>query len=746
MDLSDVEIFGVTQIPDEDSGSSYEAPSESGQSESHSEDDVVAPARPVKAGPEKRRDGSSSGNNRPKAIRDGLAGSRSKWVDSDRERGRSSKAGPTMSPANGSGNEVFEDVMEWASKFQPAQSAGDVHSPSRKPAGSRSKRKAKKQASHSRAKRVKGCYNREYLNLLNIDINDAARRKIHVDHFPLPSSQIGSSMWAVDEKRTFFSALDRLGRDDVRGIAARIESKSELQVQEYLLLLHHATMEKKARERPLLAVTDLPAALEISEVCEHILERAADALASRQEISEEKTEQEKWGGIWLLTEDVCRQLEERRKEDEAEIEEVIPAINLLNLKTWLELSSRVFMNPSAPLEQNNWENLAEAGEYPAIRTTAFEDFHSLAVSITKRLISTTLFCTMSRIRAKHAQKIKHSEVNVDDVQAAVNILRLTPNSDQFWVKAARRCNLQILNDKSSLLEERESPMTYDEVEAALRSAIPARSQSAGRGTPSRAYIQTTIGTDDPATQSESGVDSLESETDGVSESVDGTDNSKNISFSDSDVHSPGYQGSGRPHTAKALKAAERAQDSYTEALDKQVSQMEEARLWAMLKQTPPFKIEVEPFEIERPKLVRGDVDLTENWRDFLDFRNHWEILETPVPDEAFEKNRKRKSRRARNKEYSARAGAVMELAENEESNYSDEIGDSENRSSSSFVEDPVDVENEGQLRRKNQQNKADETELDSIDQDRSDQARQKDFWHLAKDFAYSDGDISINEQ
>lgn len=88
----------------------------------------------------------------------------------------------------------------------------------------------------------------------------------------------------------------------------------------------------------------------------------------------------------------------------------------------------------------------------------------------------------------------------------------------------------------------------------------------------------------------------------------------------------------------------------------------------------------------------------------------------------------------------------MELAENEESNYSDEIGDSENRSSSSFVEDPVDVENEGQLRRKNQQNKADETELDSIDQDRSDQARQKDFWHLAKDFAYSDGDISINEQ
>jgi RNA polymerase I-specific transcription initiation factor RRN5 len=641
---------------DDDSGSAYEEPSESEKSVSHDEE-IRAPR------------------------------------GRSRSASRIRKARAPRSPE--SEVEVEKGPVEWALEFEEPKSTDDVPSPRRRPDGPR-KRRLELSPSELRTKRVRGKYSREYRDLLNIDIHDAAARTIHEDHYPLPGSQIGSSVWTSLEKDRFFSALDRLSRDDIRGICDHIETKSEPEVHEYLQLLHQATMNKKSLEKArILELIDLPTAIQISDELYAQLEGAADNLAARQERAEEKIEKDKWGDIWLITEHICHQLEKRRKEDEEAIEEVIPAVNLLNIGNWLELSSRVFMNPSFPKE-DNWEAIAVLGETPAIRATAFEDFHSLAVSITKRLISTTLFCTMSRLRATGANKIKHAEVNPNDVEAAVAILGMEANSDKFWTKCARRCNLSVVNDDNignELLSghSRAVPMTYDEVEATL--GTTSRSQSRSRSLSRQASPRSAF---DPDNQTSSGsdIDDFESDIDSLHDSEansirgPGRDehDSADLSLSDSSIMRPSSKQSLKPSTPKALEASHHAQEAYAEALDTQASQLEESRLWTLLNQTPPFEIKLEPIEEERPKIVRQEVDTQENWRDYLEFRNQWEVLDTPVPEEAFERNR-RKSRRVRRRE---KADGDAGRVDVEERALSEEHDDSDENSSSSDAEEERD--------------------------------------------------------
>jgi hypothetical protein len=642
--------------PDDDSGSAYEEPSESERSVSH-DDEIRAPR------------------------------------GRSRSASRIRKARAPRSPESEA--EVEKGPVEWAREFEEPKSTDDIPSPRRRPKGPR-KRRLELSPSELRTKRVRGKYSRGYRDLLNIDIHDAAARTIHEGHYPLPASQIGASVWTSLEKDRFFSALDRLGRDDIRGISDHIETKSEPEVREYLQLLHQATIHKKSLEKArLLELIDLPAAIQISdELCAQ-LEGAADNIAARQERAEEKIEKGKWGDIWLITEHICHQLEKRRKEDEEAIEEVIPAVNLLNIRNWLELSSRVFMNPALPKE-DNWEAIAVQGETPAIRATAFEDFHSLAVIITKRLISTTLFCTMSRLRARGANKVKHAEVNPNDVEAAVAILGLKANSDKFWTKCARRCNLNVVNDHSNGEEllsgnSRAVPMTCDEVEVAL--GTTSRSRSRSRSLSRQPSPRSPLNPDNQ-TSSGSDLDDLESDTDSLpasETSIRGPErdehDSADLSLSDSSIMRPSSKQGLKSSTPKALKTDHHAQEDYAEALDTQVSRQEESRLWTLLNQAPPFEIKLEPIEEERPNPVRQEVDTQENWRDYLDYRNQWEVLETPIQEEAFERNRRKKSRRARRREMVEKSTGRVD---SEEGALPDERDDSDEHSSSSDAEEERD--------------------------------------------------------
>ncbi|KAH8794903.1 hypothetical protein BGZ57DRAFT_811012 [Hyaloscypha finlandica] len=552
-------------------------------------------------------------------------------------------------------DQVFEDAEEWASTFQAPESPGDIKDPPRRAAGSRSKRKTRTPANEVRAKRLKRYYNNDYREILNIDIEDTAAGRIQEDQYPLQESQIGSSIWTSSEKDMFFTALIRLGRDSVRDIAARIRSKSELQVQEYIQSLHQAISERRLHEGRLLAPTDMPAAIQISDECNGVLERAGDALAIRQELAEEKIEKTKWGDSWLLTKEVSRFMEKRRKEEGGEeaLEEVLPAVNLFKLKHWLELSEKIFMNPAAPNEEGNWKTLAEAGETPAIRATAFTDFHSLAVNITKRLVSTTFYCTMSRLRARESNKVKHAEVSPGDVEAAVNILGLKANSNTFWIGSARRCHLQVNGEQ----EQEDQYMVYNDVEAALTSSIPPRSRSTSRQALSRPSSRSSAHSDLPLS-SPSPLDleissSDSSVADYPTSAAENSDSSSISSNSSTHFHFSTRRQEAKLKKKKARKAAEKAQHAYTEAFDIRASQLEEARLWALLKQDPPFEVEeAKPLEelemgtgTGKGKRSGGDG----NWREWVGFRSPWETMESPVAEEEFERTRRisRKAKRRR---------------------------------------------------------------------------------------------------
>ncbi|RDL35736.1 uncharacterized protein BP5553_06348 [Venustampulla echinocandica] len=521
-----------------------------------------------------------------------------------------------------------EDMRQWAADSQASQSPSDLENPER----SSRKRRRVESATEIRAKRVKN-HIAEYRDLLNSDIHDAATRILHENKVPLPQSQIGAVIWTSAEKELFFSALSRLGKSDLRGIAERIGTKSEVEVHDYIRLLDEAVIERRDQDTRNFSLGDIPPALEISETCCFLLENAGDGLASRQEQHEEEKEMAKWGDGWLVTEAVSRRLGRLKGDGEGDeaIAEVLPAANLFNLSCWLELSTKIFMNPAAPYEDGNWRNLVQNGERPAVRATAFEDFHSLAVSITKRLISTVLFCTMSRLRATSAKKTKHAHVNPKDVEAALHILGMKTDSQEFWRKCARRCHLRVVDDEWPD-EDIYTPMTYDEVEEALEPTQLSRSRSVSQSA------------NHPPQSSSSSSESELLVSD--NESLLSDDGDADLAASDlsDSSRTPRIETSPRPELA--INAAEHAQDQYLETIDLHVSQAEESRLWELLGEAPPFDIKPEPpDELERLKMSKNRIDDEGDWRQHTEYCSEWELFERPVPEKNFEKAKRKMMRR-----------------------------------------------------------------------------------------------------
>ncbi|KUJ06256.1 uncharacterized protein LY89DRAFT_790654 [Mollisia scopiformis] len=638
MDLDEAELFAGIPYPD-DSGSAYEGSSEN-DSLSHDKDgqDREKPSK-LKEKPAIVRGRSATRKNARKSTERSSSGKKSfEGIATVPREKQDSSSETDVQP--------FEDAQEWAANFQPP-TLEDIRTPSRR--NSR-KRRALKPPSEIRSKRLHAYYDNDYRKLLNVEINDATYGELSQE--VLEASQVGSSSWNAEEKELLFSSLARLGRDNVRGIAVQIGSKSEPEVQEYLQLLQANVAERKRKSRRNFMVADLPAATEINEECCIVLERAGDALAARQEMAEEKVEHSKWSDMWLVNENVSRLIERRRREEGGEeaLEAVLPAGNLFIFKNWLELSQRVFMNPGTPREEDNWENLAEPSETPAVRATAFEDFHSLAVNITKKLLSTTIFCTMSRLRSGNYHYVKVSEVTADDVEAAVNILGLKKDSSQFWLGCPKRNNLEIIDDEENPEERAAVSLADNDVERELLSSRCSRSRSlsVSRHEKSRASSQASRH-EEAAYSSPSEVE-YEDPQDFESESS--TDDEKKSaprgeSPDFTDPESPTVTTPNRRTRIRDRKAAELAHEAYTEALDMEASQKEEARLWSLIEQEPPFEVETNFDKVERPVAIRDEIEDGRNWRDHLEYWSPWETMGTPVPKSAFEKNRKRKSRRAK---------------------------------------------------------------------------------------------------
>jgi hypothetical protein len=431
----------------------------------------------------------------------------------------------------------------------------------------------------------------------------------------------------------------RLGRTAVAEISAALGSKSVVEVEDYLNHLHYASEERKSKLRPILQPAEQPAAIELSAQCCHALDQAADTLSILQERKEQKREEHKWGSEWLLTqamyEDVSEQDEEKQGGQSSD-ESASTFGDLFDIPIWLKLSSDVFMNSAVP--GNNWTYVDE--EPPAIWATAMEDFRSLAVSITTRLVQTTILNAMSRLRSKQeAEPRILSVVRREDVEAALQSLNMEDKRSEFWRRAARRLRLNVQDNESARLTNitkdgnvEEKFMSFHEVENALTDGeTQAQTSNHMSQIPPRFLID-----DYESAYEGGGVTENEADT----ESAGPTEDSRNISAEELAVRQEAeevilYSGVDFPTTTRSKEvllnriSSERRQEEYANSCDEQASRLEEVKIWELLEKPVPqvLRIREPPEQLPRTNMgVDGVYSVGRNWRRGLHYVAEWETL------------------------------------------------------------------------------------------------------------------------
>ncbi|KAH7145754.1 hypothetical protein B0J13DRAFT_443009 [Dactylonectria estremocensis] len=468
-------------------------------------------------------------------------------------------------------------------------------------------------------KRHKGVFNTEYLELLNGDIEDAARRVYVFNDEDNEPSQLGLTVWSPLEKKLFFESIGRLGQGDLSSIASRIGTKSEVEVHHYLSVLKRVQlMRQREGLRPAIEFSEYPAAVELSQPLCHALDEAADAVSVRQERKEEQREESKWGQCWNITPQLAQKI------DNGEIVPEGPNLaftGVLNTQNWLRLSERIFMNSSIP--SDNWSFIDN--HRPSMWATTFEDFHSLAVSVTRRLVQTTIFLSMSRIRAKKELIPSTRDIiRRQDVEAAIASLGMTSNSQTFWLKSARRLRLEVYEEPAGRDDEVEvEALTYDQVEETL----------------SRDEDQVLSPPDEPK------LSPLEEELAGYHE-WDESEFETPFDISDGEeaaivkeanevLHHSAADFPETYRTKEALKnriATERRQEQYAEKCDQYSSGQAEAEMWDLLQRKPPMELPKvhEPGPVQRSKLdVQSIFPIERDWRTKIKYRSEWETDERP---------------------------------------------------------------------------------------------------------------------
>ncbi|RGP73752.1 rna polymerase i-specific transcription initiation factor rrn5 [Fusarium longipes] len=463
-------------------------------------------------------------------------------------------------------------------------------------------------------KRQKGVLNTDYLDLLNRDIEDAAQRVCfthHEEETTLYSTQIGLTYWSVPEKKLFFEAIARLGQSNLPGIASRIGTKSEIEVNHYLDVLQRARLLRQREvRRPAIEFSEIPAAVELSQQCCHALDEAADAISVRQERKEELREEGKWGECWEITPKIARLLD---KGESITGSQDLHFKRLFNLHTWLRLSERIFMNSSIPSE--NWEHIDSRP--PSMWATTFEDFHSLAISITKRLVQTTLFLSMSRIRAKR-ELVPHTRniVRAQDVEAAVASLGMQPNSHQFWSKCARRLRLEVQEEPPNKDEEGEGePLSYEEIEHLL-----SPNEEDVEPTVKPEFDEIVDSSEPEALSSDYEEEPLISDEEGAA--VDREANEV-LQFSAADFPET-YR---KKEVLKNRIITERRQEQYAEERDRFASWQAENDIWDLLQKRPPIELPKvpEPGPLQRSTMdVESIFPIGRDWRTKTKYRSEWE--------------------------------------------------------------------------------------------------------------------------
>lgn len=486
-------------------------------------------------------------------------------------------------------------------------------------------------------KRLKSSYSNDYRVLFNSTVVEIVSSHSSETDDLLQESQIGVTVWSSEEKGAFFRSLARRGRQDVRGIATDIGSKSESEVYVYSDMLYKAAIDQQiyGTRKTLLETSKVEAALEVRGECCAALDLAAVALSALQQIEEESDEKKRHKELAFLTPRIARWVEHRIAVPEGGMEELsqqIPAARLLNLLNFLALSRRFFMN--SVIAEDNWRSYTGTKyKSPSIMYTAFSDFHALSISITQRLVQSSLFFAMSRLRAMSASGhyTPGSHVRRRDVMAALNVLGMKSDAKAFWAGTARKCKLRVY-DKVRHRHAFGKKYSYVEVEKILSPSMISNPDSpeimtedANTSTSRKGRAQTVS----PASVSQ---DSISSDSTSIEADRSSTlSNDKGLSATP--LASTNKQDDKQDEHGQL-------QDAYVEALDQQASLNEERRLWVMLGEDPAEKMQ--PVDVKLPNGPfpnRKDHEGLLDWRDGLEYAGDWEMRETLLYGSSFAINR-----------------------------------------------------------------------------------------------------------
>ncbi|CAI7652233.1 unnamed protein product [Penicillium viridicatum] len=288
---------------------------------------------------------------------------------------------------------------------------------------------------------------------------------------PYQVSQHGSMVWTPTEKEVFFNALDRKGKSGIKEIAAAVGTKSELEVMEYIRFLHKALAAQYASDvhlERMPVLSDVAAATELSQECCGLLEEYADVLSLKESLVEARAGKQQHGDNWILTQPSAQALADG--DNDGVRGALRLAADFLNLPYCIRLSYVLFMNFGGSQAENNWWNLAKRkdvitayGHTPSMTADTAVDFYSLAVSVTRRLVQSSLFFAMSRLRSSNRSgNDRKGYVRTQDVRAAIEVLNMKHSRPNF-VDIARR-NETVLEDINNRKGWVPTLFTYEEAE------------------------------------------------------------------------------------------------------------------------------------------------------------------------------------------------------------------------------------------------------------------------------------------
>ena len=479
----------------------------------------------------------------------------------------------------------------------------------------------------SRVKRLKTSYSDDYRKLVNECIDQVAPRRTVEGNNQFLRSRVGMSMWGSLEKAEFFRSLSLRGRHGLQSIAADIGTKGESEVQEYIALLQKASFEQQLYESSdkSLKPVNLDASFEVGHACCAVLDIAAETLSTLQRKTEAKAERKKYRDFSVLSFPIAKWVDQRLsvgENGEREISRILPAAALLDLKQFLRLSKRIFMNSS--IEEYNWRTCTEKCRPPSIMHTAFLDLHALVVSVTKRLVQSSIFIALSRLRAMGSSRpyspcSTRQPIRRQDIRSANLVLGMRANRKQFWAATARKCNLRVYEEFRGR-ENSRTRLSYDEAEELLGW------KGNGVYTPGR---ESTNNTKRDQTQQSSANDSETSPE--ISLAGD--------KWSSSSLDEFEYNPSA--HSRKQIlkqDRLERSYDFYAEALDQRASCGEERRLWEMFDSRHGMRLEV--FEqLRAPQAKRKDEDNLGDWTSSVVHCAEWEVYDKPIHTSSFNQDR-----------------------------------------------------------------------------------------------------------